>query len=198
MYTELCIPPGTSPNPHPSSISPLRSPLTSYLRIYIYICNTQDFVTANEGDGREFGEDEDAADYYTDEIRVEDLAVELGYDATVAPFDEANLGRLKVRNSLKKTRTHIPNATAAVQSRTRGPWTHATAGLHLFVSFHTTPHHTMPCHTIPHHTTPYHIIPYHTIPYHTIPYRTVPYSTMPRPVIPYHTIPIGTITGDHI
>lgn len=58
--------------------------------------NTSDFVTANEGDGREFGEDEDAADYYTDEIRVEDLAVALGYDATVAPFDEANLGRLKV------------------------------------------------------------------------------------------------------
>ncbi|CAN0237761.1 unnamed protein product, partial [Laminaria digitata] len=58
---------------------------------------TRYFVTANEGDGREFGEDEDAADYYTDEIRVEDLAVELGYDATVAPYDEANLGRLKVR-----------------------------------------------------------------------------------------------------
>eukprot|EP00904_Undaria_pinnatifida_P006682 jgi/Undpi1/3143/HiC_scaffold_15.g06517.m1 len=56
------------------------------------------FVTANEGDGREYG-DEDASNYYTDEIRVEDLAVELGFDATESPYDETNLGRLKVTSA---------------------------------------------------------------------------------------------------
>ncbi|CAN0549765.1 unnamed protein product, partial [Laminaria digitata] len=53
------------------------------------------FLTANEGDAREFG-DEDDSTFYTDEVRVEDLAEELGLDVTVSPYDETNLGRLKV------------------------------------------------------------------------------------------------------
>lgn len=52
-----------------------------------------DFVTANEGDGREYGE-ENTDTFYTDEIRVEDLAIELGLNDTM--YSEANLGRLKV------------------------------------------------------------------------------------------------------
>lgn len=54
-----------------------------------------DFLTANEGDSREYG-DEDSDDFYTDEARVEDLAIDLGFDATQSPYDDANLGRLKV------------------------------------------------------------------------------------------------------
>lgn len=55
----------------------------------------KDFLTANEGDSREYG-DEDDSSFYTDEVRVEDLAVELGLDTTMSPYDETNLGRLKV------------------------------------------------------------------------------------------------------
>lgn len=55
-----------------------------------------DFLTANEGDGREYGE-EDTPEFFTDEIRVADLAVELGLDATAHPYTDDALGRLKVR-----------------------------------------------------------------------------------------------------
>lgn len=51
------------------------------------------FLTANEGDGREYG-DEDTDGFYTDEIRVEDLADELGVNDTM--YGETMLGRLKV------------------------------------------------------------------------------------------------------
>ncbi|CBJ25800.1 alkaline phosphatase [Ectocarpus siliculosus] len=53
------------------------------------------FLTANEGDGREYGE-EDTEEFFTDEIRVEDLATELGLDATMTPYTPEALGRLKV------------------------------------------------------------------------------------------------------
>eukprot|EP00904_Undaria_pinnatifida_P006684 jgi/Undpi1/3145/HiC_scaffold_15.g06519.m1 len=56
---------------------------------------TRYFLTANEGDAREYG-DEDSADFYTDETRVADLAEEFGLDVTESPYDDANLGRLKV------------------------------------------------------------------------------------------------------
>ncbi|CAM9235769.1 unnamed protein product, partial [Laminaria digitata] len=56
---------------------------------------TRYFITANEGNERLFGDDKDS-EYFSDEIRVQDLAVELGMDATVWPYDETNLGRLKV------------------------------------------------------------------------------------------------------
>eukprot|EP00752_Nemacystus_decipiens_P017246 g15450.t1 len=56
------------------------------------------FITANEGDGREYGE-EDTPEFFTDETRVADLAVELGLDATMAPYTEDALGRLKVTNA---------------------------------------------------------------------------------------------------
>lgn len=54
-----------------------------------------DFLTANEGDGREYGE-EDTPEFFTDETRVGDLAVELGFNASVAPYTDDLLGRLKV------------------------------------------------------------------------------------------------------
>ena len=54
-----------------------------------------DFLTANEGDAREYGE-EDTPEFFTDETRVADLAVELGLDATTAPYSDDALGRLKV------------------------------------------------------------------------------------------------------
>ncbi|CAM9741422.1 unnamed protein product [Hapterophycus canaliculatus] len=53
------------------------------------------FLTTNEGDHRELG-DEDDENYYNEEIRVEDLAAELGYDNTIAPYNDDTLGRLKV------------------------------------------------------------------------------------------------------
>lgn len=55
-----------------------------------------DFLTANEGDAREYGE-EDTPDFFKDETRVGDLAIELGLDATMAPYADDALGRLKVR-----------------------------------------------------------------------------------------------------
>lgn len=55
-------------------------------------------------------------DYYTDEIRVEDLAVELGFDATVAPYDEANLGRLKVRNTRVEETQDYPTVSSGSNS----------------------------------------------------------------------------------
>lgn len=56
----------------------------------------EDFLTTNEGNARELGEEDDE-NYYNEEIRVEDLAVELGYDADVAPYNDDTLGRLKVK-----------------------------------------------------------------------------------------------------
>ncbi|CAM9613676.1 unnamed protein product, partial [Hapterophycus canaliculatus] len=56
------------------------------------------FLTANEGDAREYGE-EDTADFFTDETRVEDLAIELGLDATMSPYNDDTLGRLKVTSA---------------------------------------------------------------------------------------------------
>ncbi|CAM9455398.1 unnamed protein product, partial [Scytosiphon promiscuus] len=44
---------------------------------------------------RELG-DEDDDNYYNEEIRVEDLAAELGYDNSIAPYNDDTLGRLKV------------------------------------------------------------------------------------------------------
>lgn len=67
--------------------------------LLLYACceglNT-DFLTANEGDAREYGE-EDTPEFFTDETRVADLAVALGFDATMAPYTDDALGRLKVR-----------------------------------------------------------------------------------------------------
>lgn len=60
---------------------------------------SSDFLTANEGDAREYGE-EDTAEFFTDETRVEDLAIELGLDATMAPYNDDTLGRLKVGLSI--------------------------------------------------------------------------------------------------
>ncbi|CAN0424076.1 unnamed protein product [Ascophyllum nodosum] len=54
------------------------------------------FLTANEGDSREYG-DEDDEGFYTDEIRVEDLAEELGVNGTL--YGETMLGRLKVTDA---------------------------------------------------------------------------------------------------
>jgi len=54
-----------------------------------------DFITTNEGDARELGEEDDE-NYFSEEIRVEDLATVLGYDATKAPYNDDTLGRLKV------------------------------------------------------------------------------------------------------
>lgn len=54
------------------------------------------FVTTNEGDGREYGE-EGTPGFYTDETRVADLAVELGLDPTLPPYTDDTLGRLVVR-----------------------------------------------------------------------------------------------------
>ncbi|CAM9455187.1 unnamed protein product [Scytosiphon promiscuus] len=59
---------------------------------------TRYFLTANEGDAREYGE-EDTADFFTDETRVGDLAIELGLDATMAPYNDEALGRLKVTSA---------------------------------------------------------------------------------------------------
>eukprot|EP00903_Cladosiphon_okamuranus_P012016 g11282.t1 len=53
------------------------------------------FLTANEGDGREYGE-EDTPEFFTDETRVGDLAEELGLNITMSPYSEDALGRLKV------------------------------------------------------------------------------------------------------
>lgn len=56
-----------------------------------------DFLTTNEGDARELG-DEDDENYFLEEIRVEDLAVELGVDSSMmAAYSDDTLGRLKVR-----------------------------------------------------------------------------------------------------
>lgn len=54
------------------------------------------FVIANEGDAREYGE-EDTPTFYADETRVADLAEEAGIDIAGTLYDEAVLGRLKVR-----------------------------------------------------------------------------------------------------
>lgn len=63
-------------------------------RFRAIVCGSnEDFLTANEGDGREYG-DEDDEGFYTDEIRVEDLAEELGVNGTL--YGETMLGRLKV------------------------------------------------------------------------------------------------------
>lgn len=58
----------------------------------------QDFITANEGDSREYGDEgsSDPDEFFTDETRVENLAEELGYDKDVAPYNDDTLGRLKV------------------------------------------------------------------------------------------------------
>lgn len=59
------------------------------------LTTAEDFLTANEGDAREYG-DKDDSSFYTDEVRVEDLVEDLGLDVTMPPYDDANLGRLKV------------------------------------------------------------------------------------------------------
>ncbi|CAM9565311.1 unnamed protein product [Pylaiella littoralis] len=53
------------------------------------------FLIANEGDAREYGE-EDTDSFFADEIRVGDLAVEMGLNSTEAPYSDDALGRLKV------------------------------------------------------------------------------------------------------
>lgn len=56
---------------------------------------------ANEGDSREYGE-EDTETFFTDEIRIADLAEEMNV-TDILYTDEAQLGRLKVTSSRTKT-----------------------------------------------------------------------------------------------
>lgn len=56
-----------------------------------------DFLTTNEGDARELGEEDDE-NYFSEEIRVEDLAMELGVDSSM--YKDDTLGRLKVERRL--------------------------------------------------------------------------------------------------
>lgn len=56
-----------------------------------------DFLTTNEGDARELGEEDDE-NYFNEEIRVGELAMELGVDSSM--YKDDTLGRLKVRCGL--------------------------------------------------------------------------------------------------
>lgn len=60
-----------------------------------HLKKTSDFLTANEGDSREYGV-EGTDGFFTDEIRVGDLAEELGLDPDDSPYSDDALGRLQV------------------------------------------------------------------------------------------------------